>query len=66
MGIPIESDERMKKKKSMEFDCPSCGNPLRRSDNKTIRCRWCKEIIVPKGVKTNQKERVFEFELERD
>ncbi len=56
------SKERImvKKEKTKTFDCPECGNPLPCSDNRKIRCCWCRRLIVPRGFKnTSQKEAVI-------
>lgn len=46
----------MKNKTTKVFNCPVCGNEIPCTDNKQIRCPWCKRLIIPRGYKTSQKE----------
>lgn len=44
-----------KHRKSNTFDCPSCGNPLIKSNKQQIRCIYCKRLVdVPQN--TNKKK----------
>lgn len=34
-----------KRRNNNMFDCPSCGNPLIKSQKQHIRCIYCKQIV---------------------
>ncbi len=33
--------------KSTTFECPWCGNELKKSNKETVRCIYCGEVIKP-------------------
>lgn len=37
------------KKVDAFFDCPSCGNPVMKTEKTIIQCPFCSQLIVPKG-----------------
>lgn len=49
----------MNKTKSIEFDCPVCGNPLIMSDKDFIRCKYCNQIIIPKSKKLKRDADIY-------
>lgn len=44
----------------LEFDCPSCGNPLFESTKPVVKCPYCETIIVPRSKRLNRKEHVYD------
>lgn len=44
----------------LEFDCPSCGNPLYESTKPVVKCPYCGTIIVPRCKCLNRREHIYE------
>lgn len=47
------------------FECPVCGNDLPRSDKDKVKCKWCKSLIVPKGIRVRRDASEFDKRLFR-
>lgn len=43
----------------LEFDCPSCGNPLYESTKPIVKCPFCETIIIPRCKKLNRREQIY-------
>ena len=43
-----------------EFECPSCGNPLIKSDKPRICCIYCMQLIVPEGRRIKREAKIIE------
>lgn len=41
------------------FDCPMCGNPLKETTKRLIKCPFCETIIIPRSSKLKRKEQVY-------
>ncbi len=56
----------MKKEKTRNFPCPSCGNDLIETKRSLIKCPFCETIIIPQNLKMKREAEIFDRKKNED